>query len=65
MQYRWRRCFRDALKIAKAIIPYSITKKEKLQQVINHYEDPEYQSGGAYRAMIKLFRENLENENNT
>jgi hypothetical protein len=27
----------DALKIAKAIIPYSITKKEKLQQVIDHY----------------------------
>ena len=57
MQYRWRRCFRDALKIAKAIIPYSITKKEKLQQVIDHYEDdtPEYRGGGAYRAMLKLF----------
>ena len=27
--------------------------------------DMEYQSGGAYRAMIKLFRENLKNENNT
>ena len=39
MQYRWRRCFRDALKIAKAIIPYSITKKEKLQQIIVHYGD--------------------------
>ena len=38
MQYRWRRSFRDALEIAKAIIPYSVTKKEKLQQVINHYE---------------------------
>jgi len=25
------------LKIAKAIIPYSVTKKEKLQQVIDHY----------------------------
>ena len=67
MQYRWRRSFRDALKIAKAIIPYSITKKEKLQQVIDHYEKdtPEYRSGGAYRAMLKLFRENLKNENNT
>jgi hypothetical protein len=65
MQYRWRRCFRDALKIAKAIIPYSITKKEKLQQVIDHYEKdtPEYRSGGAYRAMLKLFAENLKNEN--
>ena len=28
---------RDALKIAKAIIPYSITKKDKLQQIIDHY----------------------------
>ena len=37
MQYRWRRSFRDALEIAKAIIPYSVTKKDKLQQVINHY----------------------------
>ena len=27
--------------------------------------DNEYQSGGAYRAMLKLFRENLKNENNT
>ena len=65
MQYRWRRSFRDALEIAKAIIPYSVTKKEKLQQVIDHYGDNEYRSGGAYRAMLKLFRENLKNENNT
>ena len=65
MQYRWRRSFRDALEIARAIIPYSITKKEKLQQVIDHYEKdtPEYRSGGAYRAMLKLFAENLKNEN--
>ena len=27
--------------------------------------DNEYRSGGAYRAMLKLFRENLKNENNT
>jgi hypothetical protein len=37
MQYRWRRSFRDALEIAKAIIPYSVTKKDKLQQIIDHY----------------------------
>ena len=107
MQYRWRRSFRDALEIAKAIIPYSITKKDALQKIINHYksdrvrgtspaelrssgpkhsaerpattlgvrgesarrgvfsDDNEYRSGGAYRAMLKLFRENLKNENNT
>ena len=28
-------------------------------------DDNEYRSGGAYRAMLKLFRENLKNENNT
>ena len=27
--------------------------------------DNEYRSGGAYRAILKLFRENLKNENNT
>ena len=27
--------------------------------------DNEYRSGGAYRAMLKLFRENLKNENDT
>jgi hypothetical protein len=63
MQYRWRRSFRDALEIAKAIIPHSITKKDALQKIIDHYDDGEYQSGGAYRAMLKLFRENLKNEN--
>ena len=38
MQYRWRRCFRDAFKIAKNIVPFAKTKKEKLQQIINHYD---------------------------
>ena len=28
-------------------------------------DENEYRSGGAYRAMLKLFRENLKNENNT
>ena len=58
MQYRWRRCFRDALKIAKAIIPYSITKKEKLQQVIDHYEKntPEYRSGKHTEQWVKIVR---------
>ena len=38
MQYRWRRCFRDALEIAKAIVPFSKTKRDKLQKIIKHYE---------------------------
>ena len=28
-------------------------------------DENEYRSGGAYRAMLKLFRDNLKNENNT
>ena len=28
-------------------------------------DDMEYQSGGAYSALIKLFREHVKNENNT
>ena len=66
-QYRWRCSHRDALKVAKAILPYSITKRDKLQQIIDHYEKdtPEYRSGGAYRAMLKLFADNIKNENNS
>ena len=38
-QYRWQCSHRDALKVAKALIPYSITKKDKLQKIVDHYED--------------------------
>ena len=38
MQYRWRRCFRDAFILSKDIIPFAKTKREKLQQIIDHYE---------------------------
>ena len=39
-QYRWR-CSqnRDALKVAKQLVPFPITKKrDKLEQIIKHYE---------------------------
>ena len=36
-QYRWRCSHRDAFKVAKELIPYSITKKDQLKQIINHY----------------------------
>ena len=39
MQYRWRRGFREALEIAKAIEPYAVTKKTELQNIIKHYGD--------------------------
>ena len=38
-QYRWRCSHRDALKVAKALVPFSITKKDKLELIINHYGD--------------------------
>ena len=37
-QYRWRCSHQDAWEVAKAIMPYSITKKDKLQKIIDHYE---------------------------
>ena len=39
MQYRWRRGFRAALEIAKAIEPFAVTKKTELQNIIKHYGD--------------------------
>ena len=38
MQYRWRRGFKDAFKVAKQIIPFAVTKKEKLEKIIKHYD---------------------------
>ena len=38
-QWRWRCTHRDALKFAKMIIPYAKVKREKLQQIIKHYEE--------------------------
>ena len=34
----------DAFESCKSDVPYSITKQDKLQQIINHYENdtPEY-----------------------
>ena len=37
-QWRWRCSHRDALEVAKAIVPFSKTKKKQLQSIINHYE---------------------------
>ena len=41
MQYRWRRVFRDAYKIAKAIHPFAKTKKKDLEKIIRHYDNKE------------------------
>ena len=36
-QYRWHASHRQACKIAKYIAPFSVTKQEKLLEIVNHY----------------------------
>ena len=38
MQYRWRCNHREALGVCKLFLPHTIVKKEKIKQIINHYE---------------------------
>ena len=38
MQYRWCCSYRDALKFANLLLPYSRVKRKKLQQIIDHYD---------------------------
>ena len=40
-QHRWQCTHRDAFKVAKLLLPYAITKKEKLKQIVNHYTKEE------------------------
>ena len=37
-QWRWRCSHRSALKLAKLFLPYSVSKRERLLKIINHYE---------------------------
>ena len=37
MQYRWRTDLDNACEIAKCIAPFSVTKQEKLLEIVNHY----------------------------
>ena len=39
MQYRWRCTLRDAYYVCCLIYPYSITKLEKVKQILDHYSD--------------------------
>ena len=39
MQYRWRCNHREALSICKLFLPHAIVKKEKIEQIINHYKE--------------------------
>ena len=37
MQYKWRCTFRDAYKVCRLIWPWSKTKLEKVETIIDHY----------------------------
>ena len=37
-QWRWSVSFRGAYEVAKLFVPYAITKKVKLQNIIDHYD---------------------------
>ena len=45
MQYKWRCTFRDAYYVCCLIWPWSHTKLEKVQQVIQHYSDHKFMNG--------------------
>ena len=38
LQWKWRCSHRQAYKIAKLFLPYAITKRNKLKEIVNHYE---------------------------
>ena len=38
-QWRWSCSYHAAYEIAKAILPYSITKKKDLEKIVRHYDD--------------------------
>ena len=38
LQWRWRCSHRQAYKLAKCFLPYAITKRSKLKEIIEHYE---------------------------
>ena len=41
MQYKWRCTFRDAYKVCRLIWPWSKTKLQKVEKIIDHYS-PDY-----------------------
>jgi hypothetical protein len=45
MQYKWRCTFRDAYYVCCLIWPWSHTKLEKVQQIIQHYSEHKLMNG--------------------
>ena len=58
MQWKWRCTFRDAYKVCRLIWPWSKTKLEKVETIIDHY-DPHIMDGNVvslsqYRQAMNL-----------
>ena len=59
MQWRWRCSFRDAYYVARLFWPYSHTKIDKINQIIDHYAEDKVMNGRVvnlqqYRNMMSL-----------
>tara|TARA_R100000664_G_scaffold4588_1_gene9173 strand:- start:141 stop:557 length:417 start_codon:yes stop_codon:yes gene_type:complete len=54
-QWRWRCGFRDAYYVARLFWPYSHTKLDKIQKIIDHYGDSKLMSGKVVD--LKKYRE--------
>ena len=50
MQYKWRCTFRDAYRVCRLIWPWSKTKLEKVEKIIDHYS-PEHVFDGKVVSM--------------
>jgi hypothetical protein len=59
MQWRWRCSFRDAYYVARLFWPYSHTKIDKINQIIDHYAEDKVMNGRVvnlqqYRQLMSL-----------
>ena len=59
MQWRWRCSFRDAYYVARLFWPYSHTKIDKINQIIDHYAEDKVMNGRVvnlqqYKNMMSL-----------
>ena len=59
MQWRWRCSFRDAYYVARLFWPYSHTKLDKINQIIDHYSEEKVMNARVvnlqqYREMMSL-----------
>ena len=57
MQYKWRCTFRDAYKVCRLIWPWSKTKLQKVEKIIDHY-DPHIFDGNV--DIYKWYRKQIE-----